>query len=93
MASESARRARRWSRPATVGLAKLVHMPNGDTFTRGMQTAIDAADRPLLIIRAAGRGVSDDGAIPKLHWITAPSAAVPAMSVAPLQLRTPDRRN
>ncbi len=68
---------------ATVGLARLVHMPNGGTFTRGAKSVIVAAGRPSMTTREAGKGASDEGAIPKLHWISAPSTALGGMSVPP----------
>ena len=68
---------------ATVGFARLVHMPNGGIFTSGTQSAIVAAGRPSMTTREAANGANDAGAIPKLHWINAPSTAFCGMPVAP----------
>src|SRR5437870_3339719 len=60
---------------ATVGLATLVHIPNGMMFTNGAQSMIVAAGRPSTITRGVGVAVNVEGAMPKLHVMTAPVTA------------------
>ncbi len=61
---------------ATVGFARLEHIPNGGMLTSGAQSLIVAAGRPSTVTRDVGNGTSDAGASPKLHWRRAPSAAL-----------------
>lgn len=56
----------------TVGLAMLLHIPNGGTLTIGAQSAIVAAGTPPIITRFAGSTTSELGAAPKLHCREAP---------------------
>jgi hypothetical protein len=59
---------------ATVGFARLVHIPNGGMFT-GVESVIAAAGRPSIITRLLGSTFSVDGAMPKLHSSMAPVTA------------------
>jgi hypothetical protein len=52
---------------ATVGLAKLVHMPNGGMFIIGTMSLIVAAGLPSMSTRLVGKTFSVDGATPKVH--------------------------
>ncbi len=52
---------------ATVGLDKLIHIPNGAMFTSGAKSVIVAAGLPSIITRDVGSGAKVEGAIPKLH--------------------------
>jgi hypothetical protein len=56
----------------TIGLAMLLHMPNGGTLTIGAQSAIVAAGTPPIMTRFAGSTTSELGAAPKLHCREAP---------------------
>jgi len=55
-----------------MGLAKLMHRPNGAIFTMGVWSMIVAAGWLLVITRLAGKTVSGLGATPKLHINNAP---------------------
>ena len=52
---------------ATVGFARLEHMPNGGMLTNGAQSLIVAAGRPSTVTREMGSGDQAAGATPKLH--------------------------
>jgi hypothetical protein len=52
---------------ATVGFARLVHIPNGRILTIGATSATVAAGCPPIMTRAVGRTCRLDGVIPKLH--------------------------
>jgi len=59
---------------ATVGFARLVHMPNGKMFTNGllsMMFAIGVAPTTRLV----GRTSKEDGATPMEHMRVAPAHA------------------
>jgi hypothetical protein len=60
---------------ATVGLARLEHMPKLGTFTIGAMSVMVAAGRPSIVTREVGRTLSVAGATPKLHCMTAPVTA------------------
>jgi hypothetical protein len=57
---------------ATVGLAKLEHMPNGGMLTPVIVSCTVAAGRPSIITRLVGKAIKEDGAMPKLHCSIAP---------------------
>jgi hypothetical protein len=57
---------------ATVGLLKVVHMPNGMMFTIGLLSMIVATGISVDITRFSGNTMYDAGATPKLHWHIAP---------------------
>jgi hypothetical protein len=57
---------------ATVGLARLMHAPNGMIFTMGLLSIILAAGMFAGIVRFTGKTIRLDGAIPKLHSNIAP---------------------
>jgi hypothetical protein len=57
---------------ATVGLAGLVHMPNGMMFTSGLLSMMFAAGMLLLCVRLTGSTTSADGATPNEHISCAP---------------------
>ena len=68
---------------ATVGLARLMHIPKGGMFVIGIMSAIDPIGLFSAIARAWGRTTSADGATPKLHIRLAPSVtnkATPELS-------------
>ncbi|MEY2451826.1 MAG: hypothetical protein QOD92_1400 [Acidimicrobiaceae bacterium] len=52
---------------ATVGFARLVHMPNGGMFIIGTMSLIVAAGLPSMSTRLVGSTFNVDGATPKLH--------------------------
>jgi hypothetical protein len=56
----------------TIGLAMLVHMPNGGTLTIGAKSMMVAAGMPPTIVRLAGSTTNELGATPKLQSIIAP---------------------
>ena len=57
---------------ATVGFAKLLHIPKGSTFTKGLLSRMLAAGRPFDITLETGSTAKLDGAAPKLHCNSAP---------------------
>lgn len=57
---------------ATVGFAKLEHIPNGMILTKGLWSMILAAGLLLVITLLAGKTIRLEGAAPKLHWSMAP---------------------
>jgi hypothetical protein len=65
---------------ATVGLAKLLHMPNGGMLTIGMWSMTLAACMPPAVTRLTGSTCNDAGAAPKLHRSIAPLATCNAIS-------------
>jgi len=56
---------------ATIGLARLWHMPKGGTFMIGTWSMMLAAIM-LLVITVLGVGINEDGAMPIEHCIIAP---------------------
>jgi hypothetical protein len=60
---------------ATVGLARLEHIPNGGMFTPVIVLVMTAAGRPSIVTRGVGRALSVDGASPKVHCNIAPVTA------------------
>ena len=60
---------------ATAGLAGLVHMPNGVTFTNGTLSRMVAAGIPPAVTRRTGGTCSALGASPMLHRSAAPCTA------------------
>jgi hypothetical protein len=65
---------------ATVGLARLMHIPNGAMLTIGALSMIDPAGMPSIITLAMGSTVSVDGAIPNEHSIIAVETMFGGMS-------------
>ena len=57
---------------ATIGLAGLVHMPNGMMLTIGMWSMMLAAGTFVVITLFGGSTTSELGATPKLHCSIAP---------------------
>ena len=57
---------------ATVGLAGLLHMPNGMMLTIGLWSMMFAAGTNDVITLLTGRTTSELGATPKLHCSMAP---------------------
>jgi hypothetical protein len=57
---------------ATVGLARLVHTPNGMMFTMGLLSMMLAAGMLLVSILLSGKTTRVLGARPKLHCSIAP---------------------
>lgn len=55
---------------ATVGLARLEHMPNGMMFIKGLLSMMLAAGITA-IVRLIGGTFKTEGATPKLHIVTA----------------------
>lgn len=53
---------------ATVGLARLLHMPNGMMFSMGTLSMMFAAATMFPFTMFAGRTVSEEGAVPMVHW-------------------------
>jgi hypothetical protein len=66
---------------ATVGFARLEHMPNGGMLTSGAQSLIVAAGRPSTVTLEMGNGDNAAGATPKLHCSRAPRAAFGGIGV------------
>jgi hypothetical protein len=64
---------------ATIGLARLVHIPNGMILTRGLLSMILAAGMLAVNIRFVGKTISELAARPKLHCRTAPEQTCMAM--------------
>src|SRR4051794_10846050 len=60
---------------ATVGLARLVHMPKGGMLAPGIMSVMAAAGLPSTSTRASGRTTRVDGAMPKLHCSIAVAVA------------------
>jgi hypothetical protein len=56
---------------ATVGFAMLIHIPKGATFSMGTLSRMLATGFPASSLWV-GSTFSDDGAMPKLHFINAP---------------------
>src|SRR5262245_14735183 len=56
---------------ATAGLDGVMHIPNGGMFTIGLLSMMLAAGAPAIVL-LVGRTLSELGAMPKLHIITAP---------------------
>lgn len=56
---------------ATVGLDRLVHIPNGGTFRPGAISVMVAAGLPSVVTRLTGNTDSVLGATPKVHLIMA----------------------
>jgi hypothetical protein len=57
---------------ATVGLAGLIHIPNGIMLTIGTLSMMFAAGILLVVTMLTGNTISELGATPKLHINTAP---------------------
>lgn len=57
---------------ATVGLAKLEHIPNGGMLTPVIVSCTVAAGLPSMVTRLVGKAIKEDGAMPKLHCSIAP---------------------
>src|ERR1700682_6336027 len=57
---------------ATVGFARLMHMPNGGMFTIGLLSMILALGGPPELARFAGSTTKLLGATPNVHIIMAP---------------------
>lgn len=71
---------------ATVGFARLLHIPKGMMFTMGMLSMMFAAGMFEHMILLFGRTVSVLGATPKLHIRVAPETTrigMPSPSLAP----------
>jgi hypothetical protein len=68
---------------ATVGFARLEHMPNGGTLTPGAVSVTTAAGRPSIVTREMGSETSEDGARPNVHWSIAPVTAQKAPTATP----------
>ena len=66
---------------ATVGFAKLLHMPNGGMLTIDMWSMIVAAVSELDDVRLVGRTLSADGVAPKEHVMRA--LVVTCSAIAP----------
>lgn len=60
---------------ATMGLARLIHIPNGGTFSIGTVSVVTAAGLPSISTRGMGSAFNVDGAAPKVHWMRAPWVA------------------
>lgn len=66
---------------ATVGLAKLLHMPKGITFSMGLLSRMLAAGTPADITKEVGKTARLEGAAPKLHCSNAPwQTCIPMIS-------------
>jgi hypothetical protein len=52
---------------ATIGLAIEVHIPKGGMLTMGMLSITVTACIPCTKLMVVGRGITTDGATPKLH--------------------------
>ena len=66
---------------ATVGLAKLLHMPKGMTLSMGLLSRIWAAGKPPDITKEVGKTARLEGAAPKLHCNSAPwQTCIPMVS-------------
>ena len=80
---------------ATAGFADDMHIPNGMMFASGLLSRMLAAGVPVNT-RFCGSTTKDDGAIPKLHWSTAPKQTCIAIQAILLARRTsftlPDRK-
>jgi hypothetical protein len=70
---------------ATVGFAKLMHIPKVMMFIPGTVSCTEAAGWPSIITLLIGMTISDDGAMPKLHCMTAPLTTEGGM-ISPLIL-------
>jgi hypothetical protein len=57
---------------ATVGLARLVHIPNGIMFTIGIWSIMLASGTLFVMTRFCGSTTSELGASPNVHIIIAP---------------------
>src|SRR5436853_4705961 len=57
---------------ATIGLARLEHIPKVAMFTNGLLSMMVAAGRPATMVRPSGSTFSAAGAAPKLHMSWAP---------------------
>lgn len=70
---------------ATVGLAMLLHIPNGRMFTNGLLSIIFAIGRLLTIVRLVGNTFSVAGAMPNEQCSIAPvHTAGQLMAVPPI---------
>lgn len=58
---------------ATIGFARLLHIPNGGMFTKGLLSIIVAAGDPPANVLSVGSTTRELGASPKLHCIMAPA--------------------
>jgi hypothetical protein len=67
---------------ATVGFARLVHMPNGMMFTIGLLSMMFAAGIKLVIILLTGNTTRVLGATPKVHCSKAPEQTCMGMLVS-----------
>ena len=68
---------------ATVGLAMLLHIPNGIMFTNGLLSIIFAIGRPLTSVRLIGITISVEGATPNEHCNNAPEQTPGQLMVIP----------
>src|ERR1700750_2825992 len=57
---------------AVIGVARLVHRPNGRMLANGFMSMMFAAGWFSIIMRFSGVTISVPGAIPKLHMVPAP---------------------
>lgn len=67
----------------TLGLAILLHIPNGKILTIGLLSIIVAIGRPLTSVRLAGNTLSTEGARPKEQHIVAPVHTAGQLMVTP----------
>jgi hypothetical protein len=65
---------------ATVGFARLVHIPNGGMFMNGTMSLMVAAGLPSMNTRLIGTTFNVDGATPKLHVIIAVAVTLGGMA-------------
>lgn len=68
---------------ATVGLAMLLHMPNGRIFTNGLLSIIFAIGMLLTMVRLTGKTFNVEGARPNEHCNTAPVQTPGQLMVIP----------